>query len=48
MVRQRVGIELMQPREGLADQRTDQKNTEEDREAVLAEKSHGQRLAMPT
>jgi hypothetical protein len=37
----------MQPREGLADQRADQKNAEEEGEAVLAEEAHGQRLATP-
>ena len=48
VVRHRVGVELMQAREGLADQRTEQKNAEEEGEAVLAEEAHCQRLAMPT
>jgi hypothetical protein len=38
----------MQAGEGLPDQRADQEQAEEEREAVLAEKAHRQRFATPT
>jgi hypothetical protein len=42
----RISIELMQPRERLADQRTEQEHAEEEGDPVQPQKSH-QRPAMP-